>query len=140
MAVLNNIKRIIKEQLPPDVQKWIDVLLIPINNFISQATYALTNQLTFTDNFLATIKQVTISTTDFPYTFNHGLTVQPMIMFIGQIQESVNGTAVATPTILTTPAIAQWVLGSNGTSIQVLNITGLTAGKNYNVTFVVIAE
>lgn len=140
MAVLNNIKRIIKEQLPPDVQKWIDVLLIPINNFISQATYALTNQLTFTDNFLATIKQVTIATTDLPYTFNHGLTVQPTIMFIGQIQEAVNGTPVGNPTILTTPAIAQWVLGSNGTSIQILNVTGLTTGKSYNITFVVIAR
>lgn len=140
MAILNNIKRIIKEQLPADVQKWIDVLLIPINNFISQVTYALTNQLTLTDNFLATIKTVTLSTAQFPYTFNHGLNVQPTILFIGQIQESINGTPVGSPAILTTPAVAQWVLGSSGSSIQILNITGLNSAKNYNVTFVVIAK
>jgi hypothetical protein len=140
LAVLNNIKRIIKEQLPANVQSWIDVLLIPINNFISQVTYALTNQLTITDNFLGTIQQSNITTASFPYSFTHGLNVQPTIVFIGQIQEAVNGTAVQTPTILTTPAIAQWQLGSNGTSIQILNITGLDSTKSYNVTFVVIAK
>lgn len=140
VAVLNNIKRIIKEQLPSDVQKWVDVLLIPINNFISQVTYALTNQLTLTDNFLATVKTVTIGSGDFPYSFNHGLNVQPTILFIGQIQEAVNGTPISNITVLTTPAIAQWQLGSNGTSVQIINITGIDPTKSYNVTFVVIAR
>jgi hypothetical protein len=140
MAILNNIKRIIKEQLPSAVQQWADILLIPINNFISQVTYALTNELTFTDNFLATLQQSNITTAQFPYTFTHGLNVQPMIVFIGQIQEAVNGIAVQTPTILTTPAIPQWIVGSNGNSITILNITGLDSTKSYNVTFVVIAK
>lgn len=133
MAKLTNIKRIIKEQLPSDVQKWIDNLLIPINNAISQFTYALSNQLTITDNFLGSVKQFQLTTTQFPFTFKHGLGIKPAILFIGQIQDT-----TANPAIFTVGPVAQWEQGTDGTTVVIKSITGLDSSKQYTVTFVIL--
>ena len=135
MARLSNIKRIIKEQLPADVQKWIDQLLIPINNAISQFTYALTNQLTITDNFLGSVKTFTVKTSDFPYTFRHGLNIKPQIMFLGQITDTSSN-----PATFTVAPYPQWSLGSDGTTIVIQTITGLDPSKSYTVTVVVLSN
>jgi hypothetical protein len=58
---LSGIKRIIKEDFPNEVQKWIDKLLLPFNNAISQFTYALTNQLTISENHLGSLKVLELS-------------------------------------------------------------------------------
>lgn len=135
MAQLNNIKRIIKEQLPSDVQKWIDQLLLPINNAISQLTYALTNQLTISDNFLGTVKTFTLKTSDFPFTFRHGLAVKPKILMLGQIQDT-----AASPSTFTVAPYVQWSLGSDGATIIINTITGLDPAKSYSLTLVILAN
>lgn len=135
MAKLANIKRIIKEQLPADVQKWVDQLLIPINNAISQFTYALTNQLTISDNMLGSVKSFTLSSAQFPFTFAHGLTIQPKILFIGQINDT-----AASPATFTVAPYAQWTIGSTGSTVVVNTITGLDPTKQYNVTFVLLGS
>lgn len=135
MSRLSNIKRIIKEQLPSDVQKWIDQLLIPINDSTSQFTYALTNQLTISENMLGTVKQFNLQTSQFPFTFNHGLNVQPKVMFIGKINDT-----SANPAAFTSAPFAQWEIGGTGNSIVIQTITGLDPAKQYNVTLVIIAN
>lgn len=135
MARLSNIKRIIKEQLPSDVQKWVDQLLIPINNAISQFTYALTNQLTISDNMLGAVKTFTLSSDQFPFTFSHGLTVQPKIMFIGQINDT-----SANPAIFTAAPFVQWTIGQNGATCVIQTITGLDPAKQYSVVLVILAS
>lgn len=136
MAKINNIKRILKEQLPSDVQKWIDNLLFPLNNAISQFTYALTNQLTISDNFLGSVKSFTLKNADFPFTFSHGLNVKPKIVFIGQIQETTSGT----PANFTVGPVIQWEVGSTGSNILIRTITGLDSAKSYTVTVVVLGS
>ena len=134
MAKLSNIKRILKEQLPSDVRDWIDNILFPFNTAISQFTYALTNQLTIQDNFLGSVKEFTLKTSDFPFTFSHGLNVKPKILFLGQIQEVTGGT----PSTFIIGPVLQWEMGSSGSTIVIRTITGLDTSKSYNVTIVVL--
>lgn len=135
MAQLSNIKRIIKEQLPSDVQKWIDALLIPLNNAISQFTYALTSQLTISDNFLGSVKTFTLKTSDFPFTFQHSLNVKPKILLLGQIIDTSSN-----PAVFTAGPVPQWNIGSDGKTIVIQTITGLDPTRSYSVTVVVLAN
>ena len=205
---VTNIKRIIKEQMPTDVQKWIDQLLFPLNNAISQFTYALTNQLTITDNFLGSIRTIQISGSSvltgdtsagsstianasysqynpigsvnqygiqkgaavvgvgipasavitnisgtnvtisqnanatqiggkfqvggsYPITFTHNLAVKPQIMWIVSAAE-----VASSPVILTEGLFPDWY--TNGADIIVRNISGLEAGRTYNITFAIL--
>lgn len=131
MAKLSNVKRIIKEQMPSDVQKWIDTLLFPLNNTISQLSNALANQLTITDNMQGSIRSFTLTSSQFPFTFAHGLNTQPKILYIGQINDT-----SATPAIFTVAPYAQWTVGSTANTVIIQTITGLDPTKTYNVTFV----
>lgn len=130
MARLSNIKRIIKEQLPSDVQKWIDTLLFPLNNAIAQFTSALTNSLTITDNLAGNVKTFKLKTSDFPFTFQHSLKSQPQICIATHITDAGGGTAV-----LPGAAYAQWDLGADGSSIIIRTVIGLDSTKTYNITF-----
>lgn len=132
MARLSNIKRIIKEQLPSDVQKWIDTILFPLNDAISQFTNALNKQLTVTDNMNGTIKNFRLTSSQFPFTFNHGLTQQPTVLIIGQINDT-----SGSPTTFTAAPYAQWSIGSAASTITVQTITGLDPAKTYSVTFLI---
>lgn len=132
---ISGIKRIIKEQLPASVQPWIDQLLYPLNNAISQFTTALTNQLTITDNMLGAVKTYTLTTSQFPFTFAHGLKINPSIVFLGQIQDT-----SANPATFTVGPVIQWSIGSTGSTIVVQTITGLDPTKSYNVTIVVLSN
>lgn len=136
MALLTNIKRVIKEQMPSDVIKWIDQVLIPLNTFMSQVTYALTKQLTITDNMVGSVKTFNLTSDQFPFTFNHGLAgVNPKIVFIGQINDT-----SASPATFTVAPYAQWFLGNNANTIIIRSITGLDITKTYSVTFVVLGS
>lgn len=132
---ISGIKRIIKEQLPSSVQPWIDQLLYPINNAISQFTTALGNQLTISDNMLGAVKSFTLTSAQFPFTFTHGLKIKPKIVFIGQINDT-----DANPGTFTTGPVVQWSVGSNGSTIVLQTITGLNPAKSYNVTLVVLSS
>lgn len=132
MAKLSNVKRIIKEQMPADVQKWIDTLLYPLNNTISQLSNALANQLTIVDNMQATVKSFTLKSNQFPFTFNHGLSGTPKVLYIGQINDT-----AASPATFTVAPYAQWTIGTSASTIVIQTITGLDPTKTYNVTFVI---
>lgn len=54
------IKRIIKEDFPVEVQKWIDTLLYPLNQNLEQTKLILDKSVTFNDNILATFKTLTL--------------------------------------------------------------------------------
>lgn len=124
-----------KEQLPKEVIIWIDQILLPLNEAISQFTNALSSQLTITDNMLGTVKTFSLQPAQFPFTFNHGLSIQPRICFIGQINDN-----SGSPATFTSAPYAQWFIGSSANTITIQNITGLNNTKTYNVTFVILAN
>lgn len=209
IAKIVNVKRIFKEQFPPDVQKWIDQLLYPLNNAIAQFTFAFNNNITLSDNAVAVTKTFTIvgSTVfsgdmvagaatltnckyyqynapnvtqgyglqvnvpvqgigipqatlvssisgtnvvlsapctatqlnakilaggQFPYTFQHGLATRPTILLLDSVLE----TSASPPTIMEGVYVDWFVNGSN---IVINNITGLVAGRSYNVTVTSLA-
>jgi hypothetical protein len=132
---ISNVKRLIKEQLPNSIQPWIDQLLIPINNAITQFTNAFANQITISDNMLGVVKTFTLKTTDFPFTFSHSLNVRPKILFIGQIQDT-----NSTPGIFTVAPYAQWDNSATASSVVIQTITGLDPTKIYNVTIVLLGS
>ena len=132
---LSNIKRLLTENLPTDVLKWIDEIVIPLNTVISQITDALSSQLTITDNMLGSVKTFTLTSADFPFTFNHGLNAQPKICFIAQINDNSGN-----PATFTAAPYAQWFLGSAANTITIQTITGLNVTKKYDVTLVVLAN
>lgn len=55
------IKRIIKEDFPPEIQEWIDTLLYPLNQNIEQFNDILDKNVTLNDNIIAAFKQLTIT-------------------------------------------------------------------------------
>lgn len=63
MAKIVSVKRIYKEQFPNDVQKWIDQLLYPLNNALSQFVFAFNNNITLSDNLIAATKSFTLTGT-----------------------------------------------------------------------------
>lgn len=59
MAKLGAVKRISKEDLgSADIPGFVDPLLDSLNVFISSVTSALQGRLTFSDNFLSTVKSL----------------------------------------------------------------------------------
>ena len=81
---LTKIARLRKDDLPgsPD---WATRLLTPINSFFENVYLALTNKLSFQDNFNAQIKTITISTPELPYEFTPTITGKPIGVVLCQI-------------------------------------------------------
>ena len=121
--------------MPSNVQAWIDTLLFPFNSAIAQFTAALNNQLTITDNMVGTVKYFNLKVEQFPFTFNHGLNIQPRICFIGQINDT-----SGSPATFTVAPYLQWRIGSASGTITIQTITGLDPSQTYAVTLVILAN
>lgn len=61
MSKLPTINKIAKEALK-DAPSWVDALIGPINSFFETIYYAFNKQLTFEDNFVAQIVELTFTT------------------------------------------------------------------------------
>jgi hypothetical protein len=68
---LSTIRRILKEDLSRSgqVDKWVDALLSPLNEFIDQVVSALRNRLTFRDN-LACLVTTQVATSGASFVVN----------------------------------------------------------------------
>lgn len=199
------IKRIIKEDFPADVQKWIDILLYPLNQNIEQTNQILTKNITLNDNIVAALKTLTVTGTsvltadsaanglelanpscyratiegslyglqigqkiegvgilpgttvanvsatvtlsqpaqfdqsraefivggNFPLAFSHGLSVRPSVVLVVRVDDMAS---IKAP--LTNGFSCTW--GLDGNNVTVSAITGLQAGRTYQVTFLII--
>lgn len=67
----------------------------------------------------------------FPFTFQHGLTVRPEIVLLVKTED----TASIKPPLIS-GVTAQWEL--LGSSVVISSVTGLTAGRQYKLTFLVL--
>lgn len=142
MARLPEYKRLVVEDYPKEERPWLGKLFVPVNRFMLSVYQALNRQLTINDNFLGEIKRnVLVSADAFPVSTGGGVkfryalfekfgsaTPQPLSVIIGRIQEN-----ISTPPTFTNAVTCDWDY-SEGT-IRIKNITGLTSGKNYLVTF-----
>ena len=69
----------------------------------------------------------------YPMYFQYNMAVRPTLVYIGAIVEN-----SANPEVIKVAPFIDWGLGQNQVIIR--NITGLTAGKEYTITFVLIGS
>lgn len=115
----------------PDAPNWISKLLYPLQLFMTTVIAALTNQLTYQDNFSCAINSLTFtagaSDTKNTFQFIWPYNRQPI-----ELTMHVTRTDGTYPTIYPIPS---WNLV--GGNILVNGIQGLTTGVSYNITTVV---
>ncbi|SRR5216684_116411 len=115
----------------PEAPSWISKLLYPIQLFMTTVISALTNQLTYQDNFSCAINQLTFvaaTTSDQNiFTFIWPYTRQPIELTMHVTRT--DGTYVSIYPIVS------WNLVGNNISIN--GIQGLTSGISYQILTIV---
>lgn len=115
----------------PDAPNWISKLLYPLQLFMTVVVTALTNQLTYQDNFSCAINQLTFVAAASPelntFSFLWPFTRQPI-----ELTMHVTRTDGTYPPIYPVPS---WNLV--GGSILINGVQGLTTGVSYNIVTVV---
>lgn len=115
----------------PEAPDWISKLLYPLQLFMTTVVSALTNQLTYQDNFSCAINQLTFvagatpALNTFSFIWPYGRQPVELVMHVTRT----DGTY--TPIY----PVPSWNL--IGGSIFVNGIQGLTNGVSYNITSVV---
>lgn len=123
--------RIRKEDIP-NAPGWINKVLIPLNRFFENVYLVLNKRLTFTDNFTAEVKTITIRPDEIPYEFKTDVS-NPKCVIVGKaVQDS--GFHVD----ITSPVFVDWRLDKD--LIVIENISNLTTGKIYNITLLITGE
>lgn len=127
------IKRIVVEDFP-DQKSWIGKLLLPLNQALQSISKSLTKGLTFEDNFKAQIKTLDFvkAADSFPLYFACTVAGPQGVLIL----KAVPVTGSASPTIASA-VWADWESTEDG-RIKVTNLTGLTDGTRYKVTFLVV--
>ena len=129
MASLPQLKRFLQEDFPD--QPWIGKLFYPLNLFMNAVYSALNNSLTFQDNLLSQIKTLSVNGSSPTVQFTWKFSTNPVGVLILRALDS-----SSSPTVVTSAVTCDWSFSSGVVTIN--NITGLTAGKTYSVTFLVI--
>lgn len=115
---------------PPPEAQWFSDALAQMNSFISAVTFALTKQLSRSDNFRSQIKVLkldTANTNNFPLSFDCTLQAQPEEIRVAQVKGGTPSGPVSA---------AHWELVS-GATIRLYDITGLAANTQYEVTLII---
>jgi hypothetical protein len=125
MGSLPTIKRFLSEDYPTQ-ESWISPLIYALNQLLSTVYSNLNNGITLSQNCLAQVKTLSISgsspTTSFNWSFS-------------SIQAPVGCVVVQCLPNVTSAATCSWSYSAGVISIN--NVTGLTAGQTYSVTFIV---
>lgn len=133
---MGSFKRIISNDYPAETQPLVEQLGSSLNDSIEQIFFALSNRLTFEDNFLATIKEVevTVGATGVPLNRTTILlsnnNVVKGVLVVGAVNKS-NSAVFPTGT----PFIS---FTQSGTSLSIDNITNLQANNRYLVRLIAL--
>lgn len=131
MAKPPELREIIPSQFKEEEQELIGKISEPYNDLVKQTISALNKNLNFSDNIdsqIAVHQHIGGSTS----TFNYSRRNPPKGLWIVDIKN------LTTPTqILSAAPFAQWGINSNN-KITLNNVTGLTSGDKYEITFLII--
>lgn len=136
MAKLNSYKRIISGDYPQEDQKLVEQLGVPLNSALSDLFYALSNRLTFEDNFFSTVKSVDViadangnPTTRTSIALTSTSPVRGVLVIAAVNATSPTSYATGTPFVSFT---------QNGQALYIDNITGLVPNNRYNITLIAL--
>lgn len=130
MGALPTIKRFLIEDYPTEAT-WIGTLLYPLNLLLTTLYANLNNGLTLQANSLAQINTVSIAGSSPTTSFLWKYSSNPAgVVVINTVLAS--GAAANIKTAVT----CQWSYSAG--VITITNVTGLTLGNTYNITFYVI--
>ncbi len=124
---LPSISRIVVDQLPKDVQKWIGLVVDPLNSFMLTIKNGLNKGITINDNLSGAVKTVTVSGNSVEFTYESSRA--PKAVIVGNVVCTSSWTPVA------------WSHTWNY-STGIINCTfyGLDSTKKYQVTFVIFDD
>jgi len=131
MGMLPTIKRFLIEDYPSQAS-WIGSLLYPLNLLLNTIYANLNNGLTIGQNMLAQVNTLSISgsspTTSYLWKFSSG--GAPIGVFV------INAAATSATAPILGAVSCQYTY--NAGVITITNVTGLTPGNTYNITFVTL--
>lgn len=130
MGSLPPIKRFLADDYPKEEQSWINTLLYPLNLLLNTIYSNLNNGLTIGQNMQAQLNTLPVTgaspTTSYQWKFSTA--GAPAAVLIGNVVQT-NGTSQP----ITQAVTCSWSYNAGIVSIN--NVTGLTKGNSYNVTF-----
>jgi len=120
------------EDIPKESADWMAPIIDALNQFAKQVQYCFNKQLSFADNFRATVK--TVTTGQFPFNFAHELQTPPVGIIIVAAKDTTNPLQVV--------PFAPSGLGYsfNGNNVVVDSIGGAVDKHTYSITFIVIGQ
>lgn len=120
----------------PEAPVWIDKLLVPLNQFMNEVRLILDRRVDFVTNIPAQLISLTITAgaaaTNNTASILCTMKTKPFGCFIVQ---AVQDEAVHTP-LTAVAQIGSWYYDAG--NIQITSIVGLTSGKKYELTILVI--
>lgn len=129
MGALPTIKRFLSEDFPSQAS-WIGTLLYPLNLLLTTIYSNLNNGLTLGQNCLAQINTVSISGFSPQTSFLWKFSSNPIgVSVVNTVQTNSPGTPIMSP------VNCQWTYSAG--VLTITNVTGLTPGNTYNITFIV---
>lgn len=128
MAKLPLTYKLILEDFPKEVRNWAGKLLYPINTFFESVYAALNKGLTFTDNFDAQLKHITVDG-NYPISFEYTTSVRPMGIIC--VYAKARDASYPLGGIFVSFEIIE-------KSVKINNITGLDPSKKYDLKLLLI--
>lgn len=126
---ISAIKRLVLQDFPQEVQKWMIKLIQPLNQLTEQVISALQNGLTIGDNMKCKKYDLSIAANQsYPIKLAYNLNQRPVSVHVAYCMED-----SGSPTAPTAAYSVWWKYDSDGLQITMI---GLDAAKRYNVTII----
>lgn len=139
MAKLPEQQRLLAEDFQSQ-RSWIDKLIYPINQFMSSVWNALNKGLTFKENISSDMKEISIKSTDLPYTFSHNIKgrVDSILVLKAKYDPNRNGTNPEDP--LTSGLNVEFYDNGKG-QVVITRIGGLLSNNRfYSIKLLMLPE
>jgi hypothetical protein len=129
MSKINSVKRLVIEDFPSEVRKWLVKLIQPLNQFTSEVIAALSGGLTIADNLKAKKYEVTIAASQaYPLKLAYTLNEKPTSVQVAYCMED-----TGTPSTPSVAYCAWWSYSNNELSVTMI---GLDAAKRYKLVLI----
>ena len=131
MALLPPIARLVLETFPQAEQKWLPLLLQPLNSFIESVYGALNRSLTLRENMAADIRELTADSAG-PHKLAWNLKSRPLTVHVGNVRR-LDGASFS----IVDAVGVRWSFTQDG-ALQIDQIVGVvpTASAKYIITLV----